>query len=66
MAQAELEGNTIRIRDEAYELVVLPPMTHLKLSTLEKLEHFVAPGPASHLSVPALSVSACCLPTWTV
>jgi hypothetical protein len=44
LANAELEGNTIRIKDEAYELVILPPMTHLKLSTLEHLEQFVAQG----------------------
>ncbi len=44
LASAELEGNTIRIRDEAYELLVLPPMAHLKLSTLETLETFVSQG----------------------
>jgi hypothetical protein len=44
LTTADLEGNTIRIRDEAYELLVLPPMAHLKLSTLEHLEKFVAQG----------------------
>src|SRR4030095_1932967 len=44
LANAELDGNTIRIRDEAYELLVLPPMTHLKLSTIERLEKFAAQG----------------------
>jgi hypothetical protein len=44
LASAELDGNTIRIRDEAYELLVLPPMAHLKLSTLERLETFIAQG----------------------
>ena len=44
LADAELRDNTIRIRDEAYELVVLPPMTHLKFSTLAALEQFVAQG----------------------
>jgi hypothetical protein len=44
LADAELQGNTIHIRDEAYELVVLPPMTHLKVNTLEQLEKFVAQG----------------------
>jgi hypothetical protein len=44
LATAELDGKTIRVRDEAYELIVLPPMAHLKLSTLEKLEQFVAQG----------------------
>jgi hypothetical protein len=44
LASAELNGKTIQVRDEAYELLVLPPMAHLKLSTLEKLEQFVAQG----------------------
>src|SRR5688572_10852056 len=44
LANAELQANTIRIRDEAYELLVLPPMTHLKLGTLEYLEKFTAQG----------------------
>ena len=44
LASAELDGNTMRIRDEAYELLVLPPMTHLKLGTLEKLEKFTSQG----------------------
>ena len=44
LANAEMEGNTIRIRDEAYELLILPPMAHLKLSTLERLEKFVSQG----------------------
>ena len=44
LAKAELDGNTIRIREEAYALVILPPMTHLKLSTLEQLEKFVVQG----------------------
>lgn len=44
LASADLQGNTIRIRDEAYELLVLPPMTHMKLATLEHLEKFTAQG----------------------
>ena len=44
LANAELVDNTIRIRDESYELLVLPPMAHIKLSTLEHLEKFVAQG----------------------
>ena len=44
LANAELQSNTIRIKEEAYELVILPPMAHLKLSTLERLEQFVAQG----------------------
>src|SRR5215212_10779725 len=44
LANAELDGNTVRVRDEGYEVVILPPMAHMKLSTLEVLEKFVAQG----------------------
>ena len=44
LASAELNGNTIRIQDEVYELVILPPMTHLRLETVARLEQFVAQG----------------------
>ncbi|HSL30989.1 MAG TPA: glycosyl hydrolase [Anaerolineales bacterium] len=44
LAEAALEGNTIRVGDEAHELLILPPMAHIKLSTLERLEQFVAQG----------------------
>ena len=44
LANAELEGNTIRVRDEVHELLILPPMAHIKLSTLERLEQFVTQG----------------------
>src|SRR5215207_2756741 len=44
LANAELDGPIIRIGDEMHELVVLPPMAHIKLSTLQKLEEFVEKG----------------------
>lgn len=44
LASAELDGNAVRVHDEAYELIILPPMAHLKLSTVEKMEKFVAGG----------------------
>ncbi len=44
LAEAELAGGALHVQDEAYELIILPPMTHLKLATLERLEHFVAQG----------------------
>ena len=44
LSGAALEGNTIQIRDESYELLILPPMAHLKLSTLDRLEKFVSQG----------------------
>lgn len=44
LATATIEEATVRLRDEAYSLVILPPMRHLKLSTLDALERFVAGG----------------------
>src|SRR5215216_3869540 len=44
LANATLESNTVRVRDESYELLILPPMAHMKLSTLEHLEKFVEQG----------------------
>ncbi|MDQ4100433.1 MAG: hypothetical protein M3121_08035 [Chloroflexota bacterium] len=43
-AEADIDGGLIRIRDEAYELLILPPMQHLKLRTVDILEQFVADG----------------------
>ena len=42
LAEADIAGNTLRVGEEAHELLILPPMAHIKLSTLEKLEQFVA------------------------
>ncbi len=44
LAQAEIRDGRIHIRDEAYELLVLPPLTHIKISTLERLEQFAGQG----------------------
>jgi len=44
LATAEIAGGQIAVRDERYELLVLPPMTHLKLDTVARLEEFVARG----------------------
>ena len=44
LAGAEIEDGAIHVGDEHYELLILPPMTHLKLPTLERLERFVAGG----------------------
>jgi hypothetical protein len=43
-AEAEIDGGLIRVRDEAYELLILPPMQHLKIRTIDLLEQFVAGG----------------------
>ena len=44
LAKAEIVGDRLRVADEEHELVVLPPLTHLKLAALEQLERFVAAG----------------------
>ncbi|MDQ4044406.1 MAG: hypothetical protein M3173_03035, partial [Chloroflexota bacterium] len=44
LADAEIDDGTIRIRDEAYELLILPPMKHLSLATVDRLERFVESG----------------------
>jgi hypothetical protein len=43
-AAAEVAGGKIRLRDESYELLVLPPMAFLKLATVGRIEAFVAQG----------------------
>ncbi|HEX9595716.1 MAG TPA: glycosyl hydrolase, partial [Anaerolineales bacterium] len=44
LADARLENGRIHVRDERYELLIVPPMTHLKLSTVAQMEQFVAAG----------------------
>jgi len=44
LAGADVTGRRVRVADEEYELVVVPPMTHLRAGTLETLERFVAGG----------------------
>jgi hypothetical protein len=45
LAGAEiLPGGGLRVGDEVYELLVLPPAAHIKLSTVETLEKFMAAG----------------------
>jgi hypothetical protein len=44
LAGAEIGDGVLRIGDEEHELVVLPPITHIKLAALEQLERFVAAG----------------------
>ncbi len=44
LAEADISDGTIHVGDETHELLILPPMTHLKLSTVETLERFVAAG----------------------
>lgn len=44
LATADITDGKIHVRDEAHELLILPPITHLKLSTVECLEQFVEAG----------------------
>jgi hypothetical protein len=44
LAGAEIANGAIQVGDERHQLLILPPMTHLKLSTVERLEQFVAGG----------------------
>src|SRR5215217_1260739 len=44
LADADIADGAIQVGDERHELLILPPMTHLKLETVERLERFVAGG----------------------
>lgn len=39
-----IENGELRIQGEQYEMLLLPPVTHIKAKTLEKIEAFVAAG----------------------
>lgn len=44
LVEADVTEETLQLGDEAYRLLILPPMTHLQLSTVERLEEFVGGG----------------------
>jgi alpha-L-rhamnosidase len=44
LAGAEVDGGRVRVADEDYELVVVPPMAHVRAATLDALERFAAGG----------------------
>ena len=44
LAKGEVDGGALCVGDERHELVILPPVTHIKLAALERLEQFVAAG----------------------
>lgn len=44
LAEADVRDGAIRVRDETYELLVLPPMTHLKIETMARIERLLAGG----------------------
>ena len=44
LINAQLNGNRLEIADESYELIILPPVTHIKKATLDKIKAFVNNG----------------------
>ncbi|MBN1893714.1 hypothetical protein JW906_04440 [bacterium] len=46
LAGADVSGGRIRIADEQYELLILPPLTHIKQSAFEAIRKFVRGGGA--------------------
>ena len=44
LARADVADGKLRVADEEYELVVVPPMEHIRASTVNALERFVAAG----------------------
>jgi hypothetical protein len=44
LAEADVSGGRVHVGDEAYELVVVPPMPFVRASTVEKLERFANGG----------------------
>jgi hypothetical protein len=44
LASSTVSQGKIKIRDESYELLILPPLTHLKTKTFSKLQEYVKSG----------------------
>jgi alpha-L-rhamnosidase len=44
LAEAEVGDGRVRVAHEVYEVLVLPPMAHVKFSTVEAVEQLVASG----------------------
>ncbi len=44
LADAEIVDGQIRIADEAFDILILPPVTHIKASSYEKIEAFLEAG----------------------
>jgi hypothetical protein len=44
LQSAETEDGTLVVGDERHPIVAIPPMAHIQLATLERLERFVAEG----------------------
>jgi alpha-L-rhamnosidase len=46
LARSELRGGAVRLGDEQYDVVIVPPMAHIRVSTLDRLEELVRQGGA--------------------
>jgi hypothetical protein len=46
LARSDIREGAVRVGDEAYELVIVPPITHVRASTVDRLETLVADGGA--------------------
>ena len=44
ISEAKIENGKIKIADEEFELLLLPPLTHLKASAFDKIKEFVQSG----------------------
>ena len=44
LARSDVGEGAVRVGDEAYELLIVPPMTHVRASTLDRLEELVGRG----------------------
>ncbi|HEX9652821.1 MAG TPA: glycosyl hydrolase [bacterium] len=44
LAQAIIQKGKIKIADEEYSILILPPVTHIKKSTFQQMKRFVAAG----------------------
>jgi hypothetical protein len=44
LARSEIRDGAVRVGDEAYELVIVPPMTHVRATTLDRLEELAGGG----------------------
>src|SRR5690606_23297547 len=44
LIESKLKGDKIHIADEEYELLILPPITHIKKDTFEKIKKFIKAG----------------------
>jgi len=44
LIESKIENGVIHIADEDYQMIILPPVTHMKKSTLDKIRKFVESG----------------------